>query len=134
MTKFFGQFSYEMNEKISIIIEDDGNVAYAYLLKDNDVIGDVWLYNQAITPAHTIWDKDNMPFLNSLDYLDISKMISPILSIDEVYVLWTFPNDINIGAKIFIRDKLIAQLGQDDFPGWSTSVIKDGPLAKKLYS
>ncbi len=53
----------------SLIVEDDGRVAYAYLLDGKQMIADVWLYNVAPTPDHQDWkDRSQMPFLNPRDY------------------------------------------------------------------
>lgn len=52
------------------IVEDDGKVAYAYLLKGNDIISDVWLYNQQRTPDTIDWtNKVDMLFLNPKNYI-----------------------------------------------------------------
>ena len=31
----------------SVVLEDDGRVAYAYLLEKDTIVSDVWLYNVA---------------------------------------------------------------------------------------
>jgi len=51
--------------RLSVMLEDDGRVAYAYLLQDGKVVGDVWLYNVVETPERVDWkDRSQMPFLN----------------------------------------------------------------------
>jgi len=49
MNTFFKQICWNLNNKSSIII-DDNRVSYAYLLYDKNIIGDVWLYNRVATP------------------------------------------------------------------------------------
>ena len=49
--------------------DDDGKVAYGYLLENDSIIGDVWLYNRCSTPDKPEWkDKANIPFANCLPY------------------------------------------------------------------
>lgn len=70
MTEFYKQFFCKTNQSYSLIIEDDGRVAYAYLLLNEEIIGDLWLYNQEETPSFSDWSNpDNMPFLNSQQFV-----------------------------------------------------------------
>src|ERR687898_201513 len=49
----------------SAVFEDDGKVAYAYLLDDGRIVADVWLYNRAAAPEAPEWrDRSKAPFLN----------------------------------------------------------------------
>lgn len=131
-TEFFDQFFCYDNGIYSIAVEDDGNVAYAYLLKGDDIIGDVWLYNQSPTPKEPNWNnKEMMPFLNPQEF--IKENISPVLNSREVRVDWKLSGSLVVDkVLIYVHNKLVAMLKIDSFPGWSTSVIKDGPLAKVL--
>jgi hypothetical protein len=55
---------------VHLTFEDDGKVAYAYLKKDNEIVGDLWLYNRCKTPVKPEWkDKKNIPFANSKEYI-----------------------------------------------------------------
>jgi len=128
MTEFYDQFFCECNVEYSIIIDDDGRVAYAYLYKGNDIIGDVWLYNQAATPIFTHWNQEDMPFLNPKEY--IKDEIDPILNTNEVKLEWSVSNNRIQSVLIFIRKNLVARLEPGSTPGWSKCVSKDGPLAK----
>lgn len=47
--KFFIKYEWVDKEHF-LIIEDNGRVAYAYLLKNEKIIGDVWLYNRCVSP------------------------------------------------------------------------------------
>ena len=129
MTEFYDQFFSEYDEEYSIIIDDDGRVAYAYLYKRNDIIGDVWLYNQATTPTFTQWNKEDMPFLNPKEY--IKDEIDPILNSNEVKLEWVTSNYSIDSVLIFVRNNLVAKIAPGFTPGWSTCVSKDGPLAKR---
>ena len=91
---------------------------------------DVWLYNQAETPAEPDWtDKENLPFLNGQEF--VRDNIPPILNVDEVRVEWT--DDLEVGGVLlYIRDQFTAKLTINSKPGWSTNVTKDGPLARTI--
>jgi len=131
-TEFFDQFFCEANNDYSVVFEDDGRAAYAYLLHGDNIIGEVWLYNQAPTPKEPEWhNKEKMPFLNPDGF--IKENISPILDSEELKVNWKLSKEMDIDeVLISIRDKLVAMLELDSTPGWSLLVSKDGPLAKRM--
>lgn len=115
----------------TVVIEDDGRVAYAYLMEGEDSIGDVWLYNQQEAPKDSNWDNQQLPYLNPEEYLNKEVRISPIIDNSEVYFEWNESlNDGSIEVSIYIREKFIAQVISGSKPGWSTLVVKDGPLAQ----
>ncbi len=111
----------------SVTVEADARVAYAYLLENGKIIGDVWLYNVAPTPSSTNWkDRDQMPFLNP----------APFAGAQDAYDIrnglecrWT-------GRKVEILcgGELVAVLVPGAKPGWSKQAQEDGPLAKTLSS
>lgn len=129
MTTFFKQFCSSVDKCFSIIIEDDGRVAYAYLLKDKELIGDVWLYNQAPSPKKVDWQKGKMPFLNPEEFIISDYKLKPIMNESEVRIDWIF-NLNKIRAYIHIHNECIALLEEGAKPGWSRIVVKNGPLAK----
>lgn len=132
MSEFFLQLFCDLNEAYSLIIEDDGRVAYAYLMKYEDIIGDVWLYNQVDAPNYTNWEDGKMPFLNPIEYIEDDMLINPIKYENEISCEWeTLVNKEPISeVRIYLRGKLIAKMKPGSKPGWSTIVKKDGPLAK----
>jgi len=130
---FFDQFFCSQNKSYSLTIEDDERVCYAYLMKSEQIVGDVWLYNTVKAPDKAHWSsKDEMPFLNPLEY--VGREIFPIQSSDEVKVKWTMSGDGLKEVIVFLRDEIIARIEPGAKPGWSIAVKKDGPLAKKLIS
>jgi hypothetical protein len=130
MSTFLQQISCEFDDTYSVLIEDDGRVAYAYLLEYGDVIGDVWLYNQDEAPRNSNWAMQSTPYLNPIEYLSADAHISPIKNESEVRCEWTeSPNDSLIEVGISIRGKFIASITSGSKPGWSVLVGKDGPLA-----
>ena len=131
MSEFFLQAKCHFDSYYSVIIEDNGRVAYAYLMEGEDCIGDVWLYNQQEAPTDSNWDKQELPYLNPAEYLNQDARISPIKDKSEVYLEWAeSSSDGTIEVSIYLKEKFIAQIITGSKPGWSTLVIKDGPLAQ----
>lgn len=130
MSKFFLQIHCEFDNWYSTIIEDNGRVCYAYLYQGEDIIGDVWLYNQQQAPVTSFWRTEDMPFLNPAEYLAKDAAIRSIANEHEVRCEWTASKDDGlIEVGIYIRDKFIASILSGSKPGWSVLVAKDGPLA-----
>ena len=50
--------------RYSAVFEDDGEVAYGYMMIDKNIVSDVWLYNTADTPTTSPWrdGADELPF------------------------------------------------------------------------
>lgn len=134
MNKFFRQFSCKGNNKYSVVIEDDGRVCYAYLMEHNNIIGDVWLYNSAQTPPIINWsDKNELPFLNPAEFVDVGKMPAPPAGPSTVEIEWQMSGNAGVNeVTIYIQGRMIAKIKPGSKPGWSTVVRKDGPLAKKV--
>jgi hypothetical protein len=119
-----------------LLIEDDGRVCYAYayaLDGDDQILGDVWLYNRCATPDAPEWDKpDDLPFANPREFVATDLDFQPPASPSDISVSWlpTAAGDFHV--QVYIRDQLIARLGHGTKPGWSILAGKDGPLAKVL--
>lgn len=131
MSQFTLKANCHFDDYYSVVIEDDGRVAYAYLMEGEDSIGDVWLYNQQEAPKDSNWDKQQLPYLNPEEYLNKDARVLPIKDKSEVYFEWNESlSDGSIEVSIYIRDKFTAQIITGSKPGWSTLVVKDGPLAQ----
>ncbi len=131
MSTFTTQSPCNFDDYYSVLIEDDGRVAYAYLMEGEDAIGDVWLYNVQEAPKDSNWGKQQLPYLNPEEYINKDIRVAPITDKSEVYFEWNESlSDGSIEVSIYIRDKFIAQIITGSKPGWSTLVVKDGPLAQ----
>jgi hypothetical protein len=133
MTEFFLNVVCVQNEHYSVVIEDDGRVAYAYLRNGEEIIGDIWLYNQSPSPLDPKWEFDEEnPFLNPQEF--IKENIAPLLDDDEVDLIWKLSDDTEVlhEVEVIIRNRLIVKLSPGSCPGYSNFVIKDGPLGKVL--
>jgi len=119
----------------SVVIEDDGEKAYAYLVNTaGKIIGEVWLYNCGPTPATVDWsDRSKLPFQNPASFAS-TEQFSPIRDRSEILVEWKKSIWRVDTAHIFIRGQLHAVVQKGHRPGRSRLAIKDGPLAKVLRS
>jgi hypothetical protein len=131
MSTFTTQIHCEFDSHYSLQINDDGRVAYAYLYEGEDVVGDVWLYNQHEAPQTSFWREEDAPFLNPKEYLGNDAMIKAITQESDIRCEWTESKDDGlIEVGIYIRDKFIAAVAVGSKPGWSVLVARDGPLAQ----
>ena len=113
--------------RYTLVIEDDGRVAYAYLQEGNGIVSDVWLYNRCEPPAEPEWrDRTKMPFANPLGF-GSENDLGPIESEADVNVRWE-----GTTAQIEIHGLLWAILQSGDKPGRCRLALKNGPLAKLL--
>lgn len=112
---------------MSVVIEDDGRVAYAYLLDGEDMIGDVWLYNVSETPKSVDWrDRESMPFLNPREFCSSDRM--PRLSdASDLQCAW-----LDDGVQVLLDEQIVAVLAPGAKPGWSRYVVRPGPLARPI--
>ena len=122
---------YVSNDRpeFAVLIEDDDKVCYAYLLNEERIVGDIWLYNSVPTPRESEWHKkENLPFLNPAEF--VKENLESFDASSPVEVTWDLGEETV--ANIFLASRLIAKLTVGSFPGWSSLVTKDGPLAQKM--
>jgi len=111
------------------VIEDDGVVAYAYLLVDRKIVSDLWLYNQATTPRELPWQHGGKPpCLNPAEFVDIKRMSAPLDSTDFITVTWRGENEV-IGVEIELRGIRYGSMSVAAKPGMTIAAKRDGPLA-----
>jgi len=134
MSVYYDQFYCSPCNEYSIIIEDDGRVCYAYLMLKDKIVGDVWIYNRAITPIKAEWNKEEIPFLNPTEYAKTDIVMRPVNNKDDIKIDSIFiDNNCTLDqVKIFIHGNLVAILRHGSKPGWSINAKKDGPIAKTL--
>lgn len=113
-----------------VFVEDDGRTGYAYLRHRSKIVGDVWLYNRAPTPAHVDWsDRGDLPYPNRRELGDDLDVPPPSMPTD-LSAYW-FHDDI-VYAGVFVRGELFGILGEGRCPGWSRLARRPGPLALPL--
>jgi hypothetical protein len=114
----------------SLVIDDDGRVAYAYL-RDPEcaIIGDVWLYNRA-PAADADWaDPAQVPLPNPPSFACPLPGEPP--SAEDLTVRWAVDETLLL-ADVLVRGTLLARLSPGAAPGWNVLAIADGPLAQVL--
>jgi hypothetical protein len=113
---------------LSVIIDDDGKVAYAYLSDSGQIASDVWLYNVAPTPHQVDWhDKTQMPFLNPKRFCKEVESLPRIT--EQSDVVCAVQGD---SVEVKLNGRVIARLQAGARPGWSILAGREGPLAHPL--
>jgi hypothetical protein len=118
---------------LSAMFDDDGAVAYLYLLRERRIVTDVWLYNRHPTPTDVPWKVGaEPPFLNPSMYLSAqAEAFSLPVTIDDMEVTWSVDCQEAV-ASISLRGEILASVREGEKPGRSRLVSSDGPLAKRL--
>jgi hypothetical protein len=130
-------FLFELEDSqtgCSVVIDDDGRVAYAYLRDlDQEIIGDVWLYNRAATPAKPEWDyRPVEPFLNPLDFVRTDIEIALPDGATDFSIGWNLGTQSDPNVIIYLRHQVWAILAPGAKPGFCRLAKTDGPLARVL--
>lgn len=111
----------------SVVLEDNGRAAYAYLLSRGGVVSSVWLYNVVEAPVLADWSSNaRFPLLNPRAYCNLT-VSTRVRSTSRVGCVWSAS-----GVAISIDGLLWARLKQGVVPGWSRGASVAGPLAKPL--
>ncbi len=113
---------------MAVVVEDDNRVAYAYLIKDEQIVSDVWLYNVAPTPTNVQWEDDEatMPFLNPAKYCKPEPM--PRLTSQSAVLCRWFDEAVDL----FVDGIVWAHLKNGARPAWSRWALRKGPLAQPI--
>ena len=115
----------------TVVVEDDDRVAYAYLLHEGRIVGDVWLYNRTPSPHRPPWQEPTaeMPFLNSAQHVHANGSVrSP--APESLSVSWSDRAESHPPITVRIDNHPVAWLAPGAKPGWSALATRDGPLAK----
>ena len=114
----------------SVVVESNGRVTYAYILRRRDIVGDVWLYNQVDpTPMDNWDDPERMPFLNKREFVRTDSLRCD--SVEDLFIRWTSQED-RLSAVIYVGGELLAKLEEGACPGSCRNASHNGPLAKVL--
>lgn len=80
--------------RYSAVFEDDGEVAFGYLLLNGDIIADVWLYNHE------------------------SRFV-PVSESQEVSIAWSYGEDrLPVTVEFWIRGNLHARISREPKSSW----------------
>jgi hypothetical protein len=122
----------DLGDRYSVVFEDDGRVAYAYLLHADKIVADVWLYNCAAAPEQPEWgDRSKAPFANPKAFAS-SEAFGPVNNEADIEFELTHGMAGQILLRVLIRGEYHAALVPGRKPGWSKLAVQDGPLASVL--
>lgn len=132
LTIFSVEFRDDLGQQ-TLVIDDDGRVAYAYLIgAGGEICSDVWLYNRCDAPAAPEWTSpEKMPFANPINFVKNEFALLLPTNPDQFSVEWVIRGGKSF-ARIFLRGELVAELTDGARPGWSSLAKKNGPLARIL--
>jgi hypothetical protein len=117
-------------QDFTAVFDDNGKVAYAFLLYQGEIITDVWLYNVAPTPEE--FGLDQPPHLNPKGYAR-DEAYPRIEREDQVEFRFITPGEIRtLYVELHLRGEFFAKLVPDQVPGWSKWAAQDGDLALVL--
>lgn len=130
---FLAKYDRDYNQ--TVIFNDDGHTAYAYLAEGEQLeecVGDVWLYNTTETPQAPEWtDASRAPFANPAEYV-VAERVRPAKTPQEVSFKWVREPAQRVFCAVFVRGELFAVLTKDAKPGWSRNAKRNSPVALVL--
>lgn len=131
---FFFKFYCDVDSKYSIVIEANGIVLYSYLLEEEEIISDVWLYNFNEVPQKTKWDSmDDLPFENRVHLIKPLNEQKIFTRFQDGDIKWVFENNSLERVEI-VKDAIIyAQMKPGQTPGYSYNAFKSGALARAEF-
>jgi hypothetical protein len=116
----------------TLVFDDCGKVAYAYLKAGGTIVGEVWLYNRCPTPAEPEWtNRTLIPFALSREYLADGGMVEDAVREDDVAVNWEYENG-QVVAYVYVFGELYGVVGVGDQPGCARYACKASRLARVM--
>ena len=129
----FVQIRNEIQKDYSVIIEEDHNAVYGYLIRNEQIISDVWLYNVGNSPDFVDWDNPElMPFPSPFGLSKTDNEIIRIKNERSIRVEWGRNEISKVQASIYYENVLVAVLVEGEFPGKSINAKSDSPLANTI--
>lgn len=129
MNDIFCQFQH--TDGLGVVIEGDDRAAYAYLLLDQKIVGDVWLFNRSEPPCEPEWEQDGAPpFMNSREAA-IELPGADTVAEDDFRVVFS-PASEHRSCAVYFRGLLIALLWPGSQPGKSAFSKVHTPAALRL--
>jgi hypothetical protein len=123
------------NSTYSMLFEDDGKVAYAYLRDGTRIVSDAWVYNCGDAPETPDWTlpdaRSRLPFTNPASF--VRDEPRPIVDHpSDISAHWVYSNGEFVAADVLIHGTRFARLQPGARPGWARLSSRDGPNAKVL--
>lgn len=122
------------HDKWTVVVEEDENVCYAYLLLEGAVVFDAWAYNRTPAPLLASWKPSDrkMPSVNSAEYVNGTGVLDEVQP-NRLSVSWPIDIDSDPSAEVVVcvDGDPIVWLAFGAKPGWAALAVRDGPLARK---
>ncbi len=121
---------------LSLFIEDDGDVCYAYLANGKGILAHVWMYNRTEAPIKYPWITGSAAIgeahKNPKEFVSEKNISLPDNEDD-----FRIESSIDVSAKegevkIFIKKTHFATLNLGETIGYSLLAAKPSPLANPL--
>jgi len=107
--------SYPGDLSVRVSVVDDGRVAYAYFVRDEKILGWVWLYNRGTEQGREPPFRGAPP-RNAPEFIDEGSF-EPPTDENQFEACWLV-REGRLEAALYIRRKLHAVVGEGDKPGW----------------
>lgn len=131
----FVQIISEIDSCYSVIIDEDNSTVYGYLMCDEEIVSDVWLYNIRNSPDFVDWDDPElMPFPSPIGLSRPDSEIVRIIDPSLIKVQWGYSKLNTIQASIYYANILLAVLFEGEFPGISINAKCDSRLANVFFN
>ena len=129
----FVQINNEIENDYSVIIEEDNSAVYGYLIRAEEIVSDVWLYNTGNSPDFVDWDDPElMPFPSPIGLSRPDSEIVRIIDASLIKVEWGRSKLNIVQASIYYANILMAILFEGGFPGTSINAMCNSRLANVL--
>lgn len=126
------EIHFEGPNLYQVVIEIDAKAAYAYLIKSDQIVGDVWLFNVGPAPESPPWENTcEPPYANPVGY-GLEAQHSWPANDEDFRVL--FKQAEPFKCAVYLRSELIAVLWEGARPGKSAFALKPSPVATPLQS
>jgi hypothetical protein len=114
---------------MAVVLEDDDRTGYAYLLRGERIVGDVWLYNVLEPPMDANWpEQAEMPFLNPAPFCIHAVGPIRLTELSQVTCEWRPHGHVQVN----IDGVPWASLAPGLTPGYSRNARRPNPVAKPL--
>ena len=129
------QICNETDQDYSVIIDEDNSTVYGYLMRDEEIVSDVWLYNIGKSPDFVEWDDPElMPFPSPTGLSRPDSEIVRIVDSSLIKVEWGRSKLNIVQASIYYANILLAILFEGGFPGTSINAMCDSRLANVFFN
>lgn len=115
-----------------VVVEETAKVAYAYLLRNQEIVADVWLWNREVAPDDEWQDPANLPFRNMPVFM--SEEPAPVVSEADLGCSWSTSEDGRVIATLEVDGQPFARLWPGAKPGESRLARAASRVALPLSS